>query len=231
VKLIFFILAVLILAVPVIAQEQTTFYFANVSINYNALDNPLLQWRIHQGAEVYTGRIYDIRGAIGTSDYVAHWSDWKVEDQNCAPDTIIPVRYVESNGAVDPGNFYIDPTAFPPGNYFAWDGCREWTVLVKNPDGTMTTQVTTGQARNENRFAFTVKAPKKVMIPVHKASLPDPYTLPAFAIPKPVQTAAPVIIVPDSPAESAPWYIQWWWLELIVGVIAFVLLNDEYDIL
>lgn len=224
------ILCSLFLVTPILAQEQKTFYWANTSINYNALENPFLQWQIHQGAEVYTGRSYDITGAIGTSGHIAHWSDWKIEDTDCQPDTIIPVRYISSNGAVDPGNFYINPVVFPTGNYFTWDGCREWTILIKNPDGSFTTQTQTGQAPNENRFAFTVKAPKKVNVPVQRSPLSPPYTLPSFAVPKPVQTAAP-IIEPVAHEEPAPWYIQWWWLELIVvGTIVFIL-NEQLDIL
>jgi hypothetical protein len=41
----------------------------------------------------------------------------------------------------------------------------------------------------------------------------------------------PVIPVLDIPTESAPWWIQWWWLELIViGIVGYVI-NEQYDIL
>lgn len=223
-------MCILFLVTPILAQEQKIFYWANTSINYNTNEDPFLQWKIGQGAEVYTGRSYDIIGAIGTSDFIAHWKDWKTEDTDCQPDTIIPVRYVSSNGAVDPKNFYINPVAFPIGNYFAWDGCREWTVLIKNPDGSFTNQTQTGQAPNENRFAFTVKAPNKVIAPVHATSPLSPYILPAFVVAKPVQTAAP-IIAPVAHEEPAPWYIQWWWLELIVGLVIAFILNEQFDIL
>lgn len=223
---------ILLLCVSTVLAQQGTFYYANTSINYNALEDPYLQWRIEPGAEVFTGRSYDISGAIGTSGNIAHWSDWKVEDQNCLPDTIIPVRYVESNGAVDPANFYINSMVFPAGNYYTWDGCREWTVLIKQPDGSFITQATTGQAPNENRFAFTVKNPKKDPVAViREPSPPSPYVPPAFVIAKPDQPSAPIVIAPEAPVESTPWWIQWWWLELIViGIVGFVL-NEQYDIL
>jgi hypothetical protein len=225
------LMSIFMLCIPIVLAQQGTFYYANESINYNSKDDPYLQWRVEQGAEVYTGRSYDISGAIGTSGFVAHWSDWKAEDQNCAPDTIIPVRYVESNGAVNPANFYISSEVFPAGNYYAWDGCREWTVLIKQPDGSFITQTTTGQAPNENRFAFTVKNPKKENVPFREPSAPTPYVPPAFVVAAPVQTAVPVIPVLDIPTESAPWWIQWWWLELIViGIVGYVI-NEQYDIL
>jgi hypothetical protein len=229
-KLILLTLLILsVIIVPSLAQEQTT-YLWNKSINYNRLDNPYSQWRIKQGAEVYTGRSYDISGAIGSSDFIAHWSNWKTEDQDCQPDTIIPVTYWGSNGAVDPKNFYINPGAFPTGNYYSWDGCREWTTQVKDKWGNAYTETHQGQAPNENRFAFTVKSPNKVAIPVR---YPDPlpaYTLPAFAIPKPGQTNVPIPVNGDT-AHSSPWWIQWWWLELIIAGIVGYVLNDEFDIL
>jgi hypothetical protein len=191
-----------------------------------------MQWRINPGAGIYTGRSYDIAGAIGASDFIAHWADWKVEDTDCAPDTIIPVRYISSNGAIDPKNFYINPMSFPTGNYFTWDGCREWMVLIKNPDGTFTTKNQTGQAPNENRFAFTVKNPIKSSVPVHALLAPAPYTPPSFVIAKPGQPAAtPIPITTASQEMSIPWWQQWWWAELIIiGIVAYIV-NDELDIL
>lgn len=210
-----------------------TFYFSNESINYNAKDNPFYQWRISPGAEVYTGRSYDISGAIGTSDFIAHWSDWKKEDTDCFPDTIIPVRYVSSNGAVNPSSFYINPSAFPTGNYFTWDGCRVWSIMVKNPDGSFTNQTVSGQAPNENRFAFTVKNPKASFpIPFREPFPPIVYTPPSFVQGKPVQTAVPIVAAAADPQPTpVKWWIQWWWLELICIGIGAYLVNDYFDIL
>jgi len=219
------------LIVPCLAQE--TFYFNSESINYNALDNHFLQWRIEQGGEVYTGRSYDIRGAIGTSGFVAHWKDWKTEDTNCEPDTIIPVEYQESNGAVNPANFYIDPSAFPTGNYFQWDGCHNWTVMIKNPDGSFHTETRVGQYPNENRFAFTVKNPTKTSVPIIEPVPPLQYKPPAFVGASPDQIAAPVEAAPDAPQEEKDtrWWITYWWIVLpIIGIAAY-LINDEFDFL
>ena len=225
------VLFISVLIVPCLAQE--TFYFNSESINYNALDNHFLQWRIEQGAEVYTGRSYDIRGAIGTSGFVAHWSNWKTEDTDCEPDTIIPVEYQESNGAVNPSMFYIDPSAFPTGNYYQWDGCREWSVLEKQPDGSFQTVIKRGVYPNENRFAFTVKNPKRTMVPVIEPVPPLQYKPPAFVGASPDQIAAPVEAAPDAPQEEKDtrWWITYWYIILpAIGIIAY-LINDEFDFL
>jgi hypothetical protein len=226
-----FLFLVLLIGIGTV-HAAGTFYFMNESINYNALENPFHQWRINPGAEVYTGRSYDISGAIGTSDFIAHWSDWKKEDTDCSPDTIIPVRYVSSNGAIDPRNYYINPSAFPTGNYFTWDGCRVWEIMVKNPDGSFTNMTSSGQAPNENRFAFTVKKPKvSFPIPFREPVPPPVYTPASFVQIKPVQTTAPVVAAADPPQEPTKWWIQWWWLELIcIGIVGYVV-NDWFDIL
>lgn len=201
IPIIILILSVLtVFCTPVLAQE--TFYYNSESINYNSLDNHFLQWRIEQGGEVYTGRFYDIRGTIGTSGFVAHWSNWKTEDTDCFPDTIIPVEYQESNGAVNPASFYIDPSSFPIGNYYQWDGCREWSVLEKQPDGTFQTVIKRGVYPNENRFAFTVKNPKRTMVPVIEPVPPLRYSPPSFVGARPDQIAIPIVAAPDAPQEE-----------------------------
>lgn len=232
IPIIILILSVLtVFCTPVLAQE--TFYYNSESINYNSLDNHFLQWRIEQGGEVYTGRSYDIRGTIGTSGFVAHWSNWKTEDTDCFPDTIIPVEYQESNGAVNPASFYIDPSSFPTGNYYQWDGCREWSVLEKQPDGTFQTVIKRGVYPNENRFAFTVKNPKRTMVPVIEPVPPLRYSPPSFVGASPDQIAIPIVAAPDAPQEEKEtrWWITYWYIILpAAGIIAY-LINDEFDFL
>lgn len=230
-KRIILIALVLFVAIPAV-QATDLFYFGNFSYNYNAEEVPFYQYEIEQGAVVYQGRVYDIRGTIGTSDYIAHWKNWKEEDETCSPDIVIPVRYVISDGSVDPSNYFIDPSIMAPGNYFQWDGCRQYTVLEKQPDGSFKTITKEEQAPRENRFAFTVKAPQRsAVIQLVPTQIIPAYSLPEYALPKGYAEVSEEIVVSSTPEKKEdPWYITYWWALVIVAILLFIFREDLMDL-
>lgn len=116
-------------------------------------NNPL-QLRVNQGDHLFLGKIYDMEGVIGLSGKVAFWSDWKIENTNCAPSKIVDLRF--SKRAIFLGS------QFSSGNWFFWDEyeCNITSLDYGNGSKTGITRVErNAPLSHDNKLAFTIIKP------------------------------------------------------------------------
>ena len=142
------------------AGANTLYYGPNV--NYSEVVLPNNSY-VHQGENISQGNYYDLSGIYGFSGVLAHWND-KYNAGVTEPD----LTYTISN---NPYSVYIDPTKFPPGQYYQWDGgtnCGANSVSGTSnyfSDGVLVTSTPgdeggscMGEFGNDNTYVFTVVA-------------------------------------------------------------------------
>ena len=104
-------------SIPVSAQQ---IYYSNPTPKNN-----LFELSVHPGDTVIQGRSYDLTPVYGFTGAFAHWNSYQDQGLNCNPDYIINTSYIVSNGRNTPKNIYFDPSKWPRGDWFQWDGCYE----------------------------------------------------------------------------------------------------------
>ena len=138
-----FIILILLIFISVPASAQTVYY------NDITPKNNLFELSVHPGDTLLQGRSYDLIPVYGFTGSFAHWNSYQNQGLNCNPDYIINTSYIGSNGRNTPKNVYLDPSRWPRGDWFQWEGCFE--VYSKGQNTGVISPYT-----HDNSLVFTV---------------------------------------------------------------------------
>ena len=70
----------------------------NATLEYHQepLHNDPLELYVTQGDTLYLGKTYDLSGVTPITHLYAHWNNWKNENTDCFPSTVIDTWYIET---------------------------------------------------------------------------------------------------------------------------------------
>lgn len=119
----------LFLAIVIPPVDANVLIYGSVP-NYSAIILPNNSY-VHQGENISQRNYYDLRGVYGFSGELAHWNNDDLVGRG-QPDQIVSLS--------GRGFTYIDPTVFPVGRWWQWDG------QYCNSDGYCTTGFGNGNA-------------------------------------------------------------------------------------
>jgi len=201
---------IVLLAIPPVSSSAMlingTLYYRNTTPQNDPMD-----LRVMPGDTIYQGRIYDLTHVIGVSKQFAWWKDWKYESNNCNPDRINSVSYIDTNGKENYKAVFIEPDEYPEGNWWQWDGCFE-RYDFKSLTSTMVPYMA------DNNLAFRViRAPERPPKPVITEPTPEITYVPLQTVIVTMQPANNP--EPEEKDQELPWYVYWIGLCVIIFLV------------
>ena len=129
----------------------------NATLEYHQepLHNDPLELYVTQGDTLYLGKTYDLSGVTPITHLYAHWNNWKNENTDCFPSTVIDTWYIET--LTDERAVWFDPLKWAVGDWFYWDPVE--CNIAHYDYSQMKTVVNSAPLPADNKLAFIIRQP------------------------------------------------------------------------